>query len=202
MFHLSLIGKVFKVFYVIFLIISIIIATLASINYFIDYWNKDRLRVFNEIDGISLGWSKDDLYFRKGEPDLVIEDEPPQPLVYGKSTVYLTKENQIQRILYLCSEKGFSPYDVVAGITCGTNIEKVISKFGDPVSVSVSADKLKRIYNYPQYNLAFGLSKSEVNLLAVFDSTKHDFGLVFQNEDNQKPIKKDARVPAKPWEKY
>lgn len=191
-FHLSVIGKVFKVIYALILILMVILALNLSYETFNQYLENDRLRVFNEMDGFVLGWSKDEVYFRKGQP----EAEHGDVLTYNGTYVDIL-QNKVAKIIHVCNEE--TSYEKwVAGISCGANVDSIVNKFGNPKFVSVSSDKLRKLYNYPQYNLSFLMSKSNVIAFGVYDLNFFDKGLEFKNESTPQSNKEaDATTQQK-----
>lgn len=185
-FHVTLFGKVLKLIYILILLIAITVS--GSIAYLTlnDYWDNDRLRIVNELKGFRLGWSKDEVYFRKGEPTTVdVKNDITVYLNYGSTRVYL-ENNKVVKVHYVCNE---DEYEKVGGVSCNSDIDRVIKLYGEPKDIAISNDKLSRIYNYPRYNLAFLLTKSKVEMLAIFDSTKVSGGFKFStaiNTDHEK----------------
>ena len=178
-FHTSLFGKVLKVLYAFILLIAITISLTAAYYSFDNYWEDDRLRVVTEFQGVKLGWSKDEVLFRKGEPTSIDEDNKNQELIYGAMTVLLDK-NKVIAIQYECNLVKYS-YEKVGGISCNDDIDRIINQYGEAKNTEVSDDKLRRLYNYPKYNLAFALSKSKVDLLTVIDSKNSPKGYTFKS---------------------
>ena len=54
---------------------------------------------------------------------------------------------------------------------------------------------IKRIYNYPQFNIAYELSESKVDSLRVFDNKKSPYGYFYLP-----PEKPKSESEGKPWE--
>ncbi len=204
-FHISAIGKVLKVLYSLTLLLIITISIIIASLSFNKYWEGDRVRVITELQGVKLGWSKDEVYFRKGEPASVdIVKGEFTYLVYGAIRVGL-KNDKVVKVIYVCQDDNYS-YEKVGGISCDSDVDRVIKQYGESKDLKISEDKLSRFYNYPKYNLAFGLSKSKVEALAIFDSTKiHDsfrFSLWgYENSANKKTYSIEE-VTGEPQEKY
>ena len=178
-FHASLFGKVLKVLYAFILLIAITISLTAAYYSFDNYWEDDRLRVVTEFQGVKLGWSKDEVLFRKGEPTSIDADNKNQELIYGAMTVLLDK-NKVIAIQYECNLEEYI-HEKVGGISCNDDIDRIINQYGEAKNTEVSDDKLRRLYNYPKYNLAFALSKSKVDLLTVTDSKNLPEGYKFKS---------------------
>ena len=170
-FHTSIVGKILKVLYALLLLLAIIISLVFAFSSFDDYWQNDRIRVVTEFQGIRLGWSKDEVLFRKGEPESVAVTNDNQTwLDYGDTRIVLEKDIVVT-IFYNCRQDDYI-FERVGGISCSSDVNSIIEHYGNSTKVVVSEDKFSRIYHYPSYNLAFQLSKGVVEKLAVFDSSK------------------------------
>ena len=220
-FHTSIVGKILKVLYALLLLLAIIISLVFAFSSFDDYWQNDRIRVVTEFQGIRLGRSKDEVLFRKGEPESVAVTNDNQTwLDYGDTRIVLEKDIVVT-IFYNCRQDDYI-FERVGGISCSSDVNSIIEHYGNSTKVVVSEDKFSRIYHYPSYNLAFQLSKGVVEKLAVFDSSKTSelklgvMALALQEVDydpfaedvaKQPSSEKgsseiDAEEKMKPWEKY
>lgn len=182
-FHITLFGKVLKVFYALILLLAIALLLTWTYISFTQYWEDDRLRVVSELQGVKLGWTKDEVYFRKGQPKSVEGDDSNKILEYGSTGVFL-ENDKVVKIIYICQTDGYD-YEKIGGISCNSDIDRVLNQYGESKKLEISSDKLSRIYNYPQYNLTFGLSSSKVDVLGVFDSAKVPGGLQFSVLQNK-----------------
>lgn len=160
------------------LLIAIIISLIAAYYSFDSYWEDDRVRVITEFQGVKLGWAKDEVLFRKGEPTFVDEGNKNQELIYGAMTVLLDK-NKVIAIQYDCKLEEYS-HEKVGGISCNDDVDRIVNQYGEAKNKVVSDDKLRRLYNYPEYNLAFALSRSKADLLTVIDSKNSPEGYKFK----------------------
>lgn len=209
-FHLTLIGKVLKVLYSLTLLLIITISIFIASLSFNNYWEDDRVRVVTELQGVKLGWSKDEVYFRKGEPTSVdvtsidVAEGKFTYLDYGDTGVWL-KNDKVVKVIYVCQDDNYS-YEKVGGISCDSDVDRVTKQYGESKDLAISEDKLSRIYNYPKYNLAFWLSKSKVEALGIFDTTKIHDGFrfspwVIENSDKEKTESQDEWELVKPANK-
>lgn len=206
-FHVFFFGKILKVLYVFLLLLVVLISLIGAYTSFKQYWEDDRVRVITEFQGIRLGWSKDEVYFRKGEPISVVNTEDKeQILVYGATYIGM-HNNKVIRVGFACNVDGYSDSNIkVGGIPCYGSVDKVVGHYGDSKELSMSDDKLQRIYNYPQYNLSFTLSKSLVSDLMIFDQNVAPKGYSFMpikktessEELNQKESKNSAPINDSP----
>lgn len=205
-FHITVVGKILKVLYTVILLLAIALLLTWAYVSFTQYWEDDRLRVVTEFQGVKLGWTKDEVYFRKGQPKSVEGDDGNNILEYGSTKVHLEKD-KVVKILYICQTDGYD-FEKIGGISCNSDIEKVLNQYGESKKLEISSDKLSRIYNYPQYNLSFGLSSSKVGVLGLFDSTKAPWGFQFsivqnnvvnvpQNEPNNSKFDHDEYLKSK-----
>lgn len=205
-FHLTFIGKVLKIFYGFILILTVLLSLFFATLLFNDYWKNDRARIVTELQDVNLGWSKDELLFRKGEPlhqsNLSADREE---LIYGGMQVILENDKVI-RLLYICNLEGNSDWRVtVGGISCDDSVDRLLDVYGEPELLSVSKDKLERLYNYPSYNLSFGLSKSKIETLIVYAPVSYPKGLEFFEPEIEEPLDFSSQGGAAedgPWVDY
>lgn len=139
--------------------------------------------------GISLGSTKEDVKLVKGEPSkqlswpgywlYVFEDK------IDKRDNYLYridfKDDKVVSVLYMHYGYYFSDSDScwsfwwittprsLQGIQIGDNLEKITKKFGKPSHISVSGNKLERIYSFSKYKLFFELKKNYVYAFGIYD---------------------------------
>lgn len=184
-FYITIFGKILKVIYALMLLLAIIISLVVAYDNFHSYWEDDRVRIVTKFQGVQLGWSKEEVLFRKGEPTFTDAGNKNQELIYGAMTALLDK-NKVIAIQYDCKLEEYSN-EKVGGISCNDDVDRIIRQYGEAKITAVSDDKLRRLYNYPKYNLAFALSKSKVDLLTVIDSKNSPEGYKFKTY---------------PWEKY
>jgi len=193
-FHTTFFGKALKVLCAFMLLIAVTVSLIAAYYSFDSYWEDDRVRVITEFQGVKLGWSKDEVLFRKGEPTTLVNSDESEMLLsngdkellqldkdneflgYGETGVLLEK-GKVVKVIFVCND---DRYEKVGGISCDNSVDRVTKQYGEPKILVISEDKLTRIYNYPKYNLAFYLSKSNVEALAIFDSTKVPNGFSFR----------------------
>ncbi len=177
-FHTRLIGKIFKVGYAAALVLSFIGFSAAAYVNFNSYWEDDRLRIPTVFQGIQLGWSKDELYFNKGEPTstTAASKDKRSFLDYDDNTIVWLKNDHVIGVGLDCVSAYFTKLN---GIACRDGIDEIIEKFGESKHIAISNNKLEKIYNYVQYNVAYHLSKASVNQLWLIDSKHFTKGIYF-----------------------
>lgn len=186
-FHKTILGKVLKIVYSLTLLLAITVSIFIAYLCFDKYWEDDRVRVINAFQGVKLGWSKDEVLFRLGEPSS-IDKENDMDFLWGYGSLAVNfKEGKVVQIVYGCQDGNYS-YEKVGGISCSADVERVLELYGESLYKSISDDKLARIYNYPQYNVAFWLKKSKVEALGIYDSSKDPVGFEFQSVKSDSPI--------------
>ena len=174
-FHIFRFGKALKLIYALVLFGAITISLFATYYNFNDYWENDIVRVVTEFQGVQLGWPKAEVYFRKGKPQYEEKDSDAQVLIYD-NTIITISNDRVESIYYDCNGKDSNQWEKVGGVSCFSPVERVLSLYGESKALSVSEDKLNRLYNYPQFNISFELSKSKVDTLRVFDNKKFSHG--------------------------
>lgn len=144
-----------------------------------------------------MGWLKDEVYFRKGKPTSEEKIGDDEILTYGSNNIWIEK-NKVIAIGYVCSNESYE-YTKIGGISCSDRIDKLLELYGNSKFLSVSEDKLNRIYNYPEYHLSFSLTMSQVIELYVFDPKAFKAGGFFfmpAIPGASKEEKKEAEVTA------
>lgn len=130
----------------------------------------------NRFQDVSLGASKDDVLFIKGEPAKRENDSRwtyKNNDLYSENvqseTVIKFKDGHVQYILHV-------PYlepkinDRIFGISKGTKIDEITEKLGTHSEMNANSDGTARLYTYEKYNLFFGLSKGSVDIYGIYDS--------------------------------
>ena len=148
-------------------------------------WSKEP-QVQIEYWGLSLGSSKSDVKFMKGEPKEINEGKMGESWEFtdgvGESIFRVDfVDNSIARVMRIGQDGGF--YRSIQGILPGySNLETILEKLGDPSNISISEDKSSSIYNFDEYNLFFGLTKNKVNILGIYDPRTGPIRLASEKE--------------------
>ena len=148
-------------------------------------WSEEP-QVQTEYWGLSLGSSKSDVKFLKGEPKEINEGNNGESWEFADGadgSIFRVDfvDGSIARVMRIGRDGGF--YRSIQGISPGySNLETILEKFGDPSNISISEDESSRIYNFDRYNLFFGLSKNKVNLLGIYDSRTGPIRLVSETK--------------------
>jgi hypothetical protein len=187
----STFGKVFKVLISLGLLTLILTGAIGAFLNFQNYLEKEKLRIFNEVSGIKLGITEDDLIFIKGKPKKTEKIESDTYLSFDDDLLVVTTKGKVIRIDIICSRLRYSYDFMFGGVSCGSSLETVVANFGEPDNISALSDKTSRVYNYLKYNIAFDLSKSSVNDIIIFDASEYKNGLRYF-EDPPKPKKNEA----------
>ena len=86
-------------------------------------------------------------------------------LHYGELQIFIIK-NRASLIQKTCDV-----YQSLNGIQCGGSVKDLESKLGKSKLVTCSRDHLRRIYHYPNYQVAYGLTQNSVTEFIVYDNT-------------------------------
>ncbi|HOJ06165.1 MAG: hypothetical protein D8M52_05615 [Chlorobi bacterium] len=135
---------------------------IIAISFFAYKHIENQPKLMNEFLNVSLDDNKEDVIFSKGKPSS-IEDEIYW--MYDGFYIGFNKENKIRFILHFDEKK----YLNMQGIYIGDDREKVEEKFGKCDSISVSPDKLQRLYKYPSYNVFFTLQQNKVTEFGIYN---------------------------------
>ena len=123
----------------------------------------------SEFWGISLGASKSDVRFLKGEPSEVVE---PGTWVYApdRSRTYhlvFGDTDEVARILVSGSGVGSGAY--LLGVRTGFGTQRLVDQLGEPSRVLRLSNDLRRAYLYSHLNAVFVLEQSAVVSYGIYD---------------------------------
>lgn len=155
----SSLGKFLKVSVVVIsslFLLGLLITAVILIN---DIW-ENRLKKQDGFDGIKLGWTRDEVIFRKGNPTQTEKRAGNMQIdkYSGLWVEYL--DDKVLGISKFCDAYD---YNKINGLACNDNLDKLLKIYGEPKDVSVSNDKTSRLYCYPKYNVCY-----EVRLASIF----------------------------------
>jgi hypothetical protein len=124
----------------------------------------------SELWGISLGASKSDVLFLKGEPSVIVE---PDTWIYALSRnrtyrVAFGDADEVVRIVVV-SGPGFGSGAPFFGIRTGFGGQRLVDRLGEPTRVLRSPDDLRRAYLYDHLNAVFILEQSVVVSYGIYD---------------------------------
>ena len=124
----------------------------------------------SELWDISLGASKSDVRFLKGEPSEIVE---PGTWVYvadSRRTYYLAfgSTDEITRILVV-SGPGFSSRASLLGVRTGFGAQRLVDQLGEPSRVLHLSNDLRRAYLYSHLNAVFLLEQGAVVSYGIYD---------------------------------
>jgi hypothetical protein len=147
----SAFGKFLKVSIVVIsslFVLGLLITAGILIN---DIW-ENRVRKYDEFDGIKLGWTRDEVIFRKGNPTETEKRVGNTQIdkYSGLSVEYL--DDKVLGITKFCDAYD---YNKINGLVCNDNLDKLLKILGEPKDVAVSNDKTSRLYCYPKYNVCY-----------------------------------------------
>ena len=146
-----------KVSYYTFTIIVIIV-----IAFFVYKHIENQPKLMNNFLDVSLDDKQADIIFSKGKPKSI---EGQKYWVYDGFYIAFNSENKIRFILLFDEKK----YINMQGIYISDDVKKVEAKFGHCDSISISPDKLQRLYKYPSYNVFFDLQKNKVIDFGIYN---------------------------------
>jgi hypothetical protein len=155
----SSLGKFLKVSVVVIsslFLLGLLITAVILIN---DIW-ENRLKKQDGFDGIKLGWTRDEVIFRKGNPT---ETEKRAGNMQIDKYSGLWVEYQDDKVLGISKYCDAYDYNKINGLACYDTLDKLLKIYGEPKDVAVSNDKTSRLYCYPNYNVCY-----EVKLASIF----------------------------------
>lgn len=191
-------GSLLKFFLLAFLVLVSLLLLFGTYSSFVNYLKYDRLSELNEMNNIHLGWTKEELFFRMGKPssETFIEhghgDYKTEIFNFNNNQLFdvVIKENKVVALDKFCQENS---YESLGGISCGSSVEEVLKRYGEPKKLETSFDKLARYYNYPQFNLTYLLSNGKVNAFYLRDKKYYPEGSKFPTEEEIKQLELEEK---------
>lgn len=140
--------------------------------------------------GISLGSTKDEVKLLKGEPSDRFDEAGYWIYVFNEDKtkerekhLYRIdfKDDRVVSVSYIHYGYYFSSPGSnwsfwwittpksLEGIKIGDYVEKITEKFGKPSYISISENKLEKIYSYSKYKIFFGMKKNLVHTFGIYD---------------------------------
>ncbi|MCZ8131509.1 MAG: hypothetical protein O9284_09425 [Steroidobacteraceae bacterium] len=147
----------------------------------------DRPKPFNELNGVKLGASEDDVKFLKGRPAYIckIENDP-----IWTQYVYALEgtEEQIETAFLVSFKRDVGAWNVrivasngsllnapsLDGVSAWDSLEAVQSRFGDPSFVEPSEDGLSRRFYFRPYNLWVTYEQGRMKAYGVYHPERPD----------------------------
>jgi hypothetical protein len=160
---------------------SALIGCISSFLYFQAYLENDRVSIQNQLEEVRLGWTKDEVLFRKGNPEYVTKRDANEILKYKNGQLIIYIENgKVEWVTRSCDDF----FGNVSGISCGDTIERLNQLFDKANNISISSDKLSKIFCFKKYNIcyqaelgrinSFILSAGDINFLSPEDIKRYD----------------------------
>jgi len=152
----------------VFLTALVVTVTIACVAWaYSEYEN--RIMAQSEFLSISLGSKVSDVRFIKGNPDMASMDGGVW--IFNDSNkkaelLVLFRDTVVKAVLYIgdcfyCNQ--------MFGLGIGASYEKVKEKVGEPTSVSISPDQLKRLASFEKWNVVFILQENKVINFGIYD---------------------------------
>jgi len=127
------------------------------------YYNvlPNRVVRLEELWDIKLGWPRDEVIFRKGEPKLITHEDGEERLQYIKEYsssehIVIIADDHVVGVYVFGGWASSAPFGLSGGI------ESIEEKLGPPQTVRRSDDSLRRTLIYPQYNLYLILKENRI----------------------------------------
>ncbi len=147
------------------LVVTVIVACAAWA--YSEYEN--RIAAQTKFLSIALGSKVPDVRFIKGNP--VIASADGDVWIFNGSNkkpelLVLFKDAVVKSVLYIgecfyCNQ--------IFGLGIGASYEKVKEKLGEPTSISISSDQLKRLASFKKWNIVFTLKENKVIKFGIYD---------------------------------
>lgn len=161
----STLGKIGKISIVSISSLIILILLITAGILINDIW-ENRLKKYDEFQGIKLGWARDEVLFRLGNPS-EIQKRPNNKQLdeYPNLRVYY-QDDKVRGISKFCDAYS---YNSINGLVCQDNLDKLLKTLGESKDVDVSNDKTSRLYCYPKYNVCYEVKLANIVSMYVGD---------------------------------
>ena len=126
-----------------------------------------KVKVVNEMNGVSLDESLGDVLFKKKEYKRDDNELLFDNVVYGDGKYNVTFSNEKAIELTDTCEKVFVGEKGVNGIACNESSEEIKSQYGDNLVIYCKYDN-SRIYTSPKHNVIYYLKSNEVKRISVY----------------------------------
>lgn len=161
----STLGKIGKISIVTISSLIILILLITAGILINDIW-ENRLRKYDEFEGIKLGWVRDEVIFRIGNPTEIQKRPNDKQLeIYPNLAIHYqaSKVNAIERV---CDTNN---YNKINGLACGDNVDKILKILGQPKALDTFTDKISRLYCYANYNVCFEATLGKISSIYIGD---------------------------------
>ncbi len=144
---------------------------------------ENRAKKQTGLQNVMLGDSKNDVIFKKGNPDKGSDQDSLKDLFiypsYDNFVIVLFKEDKVSTIDYQCKSdsayKECPSYFSLNGISFKESLKDVEKRLGKPSSIKCSQeDKTFRIFSYKKYQTEYAIDKDGVFSISIFDSNLSD----------------------------
>ena len=156
--------------------VILLLAVLIRLGTWGWYQYQNRPQVVRSVGDVLLGMTPVEVTLAIGKPKTSLEgSEEDTDLRY----IYLNYSDEVDYYVRFSSESG--EYRVV--IICSSNYSRevlgfnkydhegeVIKKLGQPTSISVQEDGLKKMISYKQWKVAFGIEQGDVETVCATES--------------------------------
>jgi len=126
-----------------------------------DIW-ENRLRKYDEFDGIKLGWARDEVTFRKGNSTRTSKHPDGSEMHEYGDLLILYEADKVSG-MRMCP----SNWIKINGLACNDDLDKLLKILGEPKKISVNNDKTSRLYCYPKYNVCYQVTLGKIDLIAI-----------------------------------
>jgi hypothetical protein len=159
-----------------------LIAALTLIAVFFFAWPElsriysERAKPVTELAGIKLGEKLSDTLFKNPGFELK-ESKPDDPVYYTNKDVSIAfnvSGDRVKQVVYQCITNTYTR--VIHGLSCQSNGEEVLKKYGNDVVVWCKTDKAAkdymtyRLYDVQKFGIRFHLISNKVEVFHATDS--------------------------------
>lgn len=154
--------------------VLIILSLLALASFWLYTKYENRPQVVSSLNGVSLGMSEIEVTLAKGKPNEFSESNESKKLTKGLKyngytdsyTLVLldgpTKNSYV--VNTICDNRG---YGKVLGLGNYSSEKDIYEKLGKPSYISIYKDGTLKLITYPEWNVAFEISKGQVDEVCV-----------------------------------
>lgn len=132
-------------------------------------WYKARPYPASELFGVSLGASRADVRFVKGEPRAERNNVWAYDVTdsLGSGYYIVGFKGDAVRYVFYAGDTAHSPR--IAGLTAHDSLDEFVDHLGDADEVAKSKDNLRRIYSFKAYQVFAEFQKNKPSTLGIYD---------------------------------
>lgn len=150
-----------------------ILFALALAGFGIYYWFDNRPAELNEVDGVRIGMTLDDVTVAKGEPEHKSNPELQEngsvtlDMRYGQTLIYLRGDDESNPTVRRVCDISLSTYETYNGVGAYTSEAQVRKRLGEPDRERIHNDKFGKAMTYERLNMIVHIEAGTANAVCI-----------------------------------